>query len=362
MLLSLSYAILVTIRSLPRVMRCVFSLSIGAIVYCIKGTTPEHAYISLISLHCRTSGLSNDVLHFILRTIRRPYKLPSARGALGDLSKCDLQSITRDLHENGYHVFKQRLSAERCQQLIRLASTNEANLSPEVESLPQKAIFNPVKPVADAYKFDEEFLVNQPLFQELLADHSILSVVQSYLASAPVLSSFGLWWSTDANISSEAQRVLAQQYHFDMDKIKWLKIFIYLCDVTGDNGPHCFIKGSHRTGCQPYQLLKGGYTRISDTDIQKFYSDANQVEIKGLQGTIVAVDTRGFHKGKPILSGARLLLSLNYCSSQFGANLKCLPITNMESQEFVEVITKYPRIFSRLKIECDGNYQNRQAA
>ena len=45
-------------------------------------------------------------------------------------------------------------------------------------------------------------------------------------------------------ISAKSDKVdehAAQMFHFDMDRPKWLKFFIYINDVNEKNGPHFFI-------------------------------------------------------------------------------------------------------------------------
>ena len=46
-----------------------------------------------------------------------------------------------------------------------------------------------------------------------------------------------------------------QLYHFDLDEIKMVKI-LYLSDVEINDGPHCYIKGSHKLFSKPYSLMK----------------------------------------------------------------------------------------------------------
>jgi len=65
-------------------------------------------------------------------------------------------------------------------------------------------------------------------------------------------------------------------------------------------------------------LLERGYSRISDSDIIKFYSKDRFKEIKGEAGSIILGDTISWHKGKPIKKGTRLIFQLQFTSSLFG--------------------------------------------
>ena len=57
-----------------------------------------------------------------------------------------------------------------------------------------------------------------------------------------------MWWSTargkKPTIKSETTNKSAHFFHFDLDRPKWLKLFIYLSDVGNLNGPHIYIKNS----------------------------------------------------------------------------------------------------------------------
>jgi hypothetical protein len=109
-------------------------------------------------------------------------------------------------------------------------------------------------------------VIASPEVQALLCDWSILSVAQSYLRARPIADVMAFWWTTAFN--AQPSPAAAQYFHFDMDRIKWLKFFIYLTDVGPDAGPHAFIAGSHRTGGTPQSLLDRGYVRLPDGDVR----------------------------------------------------------------------------------------------
>ena len=65
-----------------------------------------------------------------------------------------------------------------------------------------------------------------------------------------------MWWSSKSNFNDPKS---AQEFHFDLDSIKWLKFFIYLTDVEANTGPHIYVKGTHNS---KKDLIKQGYVRI----------------------------------------------------------------------------------------------------
>ena len=121
---------------------------------------------------------------------------------------------------------------------------------------------------ADAvFDFRAEDLMRCPPLVDLIGDPSLLAIAQAYLGSRVVMDLVTMWWSTPGTgrPSSEA----AQLYHFDMDRLKFLKVFFLMTDVDEDTGPHCYVRGSHQR--KPKALLTDG--RKSDEDIEGHYGD-----------------------------------------------------------------------------------------
>jgi len=87
-----------------------------------------------------------------------------------------------------------------------------------------------------------------------------------------------------------------------------------LTDVTPKNGPHVYLKGSHR---KIPRLLRGD-GRKTDDAVRQAGLWENIVELTGPAGTIMAVDTIGLHKGKTPIAGDRLALENEFSTSLFG--------------------------------------------
>ena len=184
---------------------------------------------------------------------------------------------------------------------------------------PRVTVYDRANPQGLVYDFNSEDLINNPHIQALIADPSIFAVAQAYIGGAPVLDEVNMWWSVAGN--KQPDSAAAQLYHFDMDRIRWIKFFINLTDVTAENGPHCFIAGSQQTCGIPRHLLAKGYTRLSDEQVRREYPTDSFIEFAAPAGTILAEDTRGLHKGKPLIKGDRLMLEFEYSVSLFGASL-----------------------------------------
>src|SRR6267142_56298 len=220
-------------------LRSAARLVLGGIQHVTQGRTPDAAYQSLISLFCRTGGQSSDRLSQLIALANPPYKLPDARGVAGDFDAGALKAITEDLDAHGYHVFEHRLPSDLCDSLLKFASTNPCSVRASSgaggssKSLMVES-YDPGKLLGHRYEFSGHDIINNADVQRLMGDHSFVAVAQSYLRSKPVLDVMGMWWHTAFGEEPDAEA--AQFYHFDMDRIKWLKFFIYLTDVGPENG------------------------------------------------------------------------------------------------------------------------------
>jgi ectoine hydroxylase-related dioxygenase (phytanoyl-CoA dioxygenase family) len=173
---------------------------------------------------------------------------------------------------------------------------------------------------------------------------SFAVLAQDYLGSRPVLDVLTMWWHT--SFSHQPDSGAGQFFHFDLDRPKWLKFFIYLTDVKPENGPHAFVAGSHRTGALPERLLSKGYSRLSDQEVGAVFAAPDVLELTAPRGSIIAEDTRGLHKGKHVLSGDRLVLQLQFSNSLYGGSYPPSQMDGVISEELTSRIGMYPRLYS----------------
>lgn len=306
------------------------------------GVTPRRAQGGLVSLFCRTGGRSNDLLHRLAARHRPPLALTETRGVLGEMNEPQLQAIRTQLEQHGYHVFEQRLPADLCDRLLQFALTEPATVRAGGAS--ENRVYERHAPRGARYDFEEPALLREPAVQQLMADPSILAVAQAYLGCAPILDFVSMWWHTSWSDAPDAGA--GQLFHFDMDRIKWLKFFIYLTDVGPENGPHTFVAGSHRTSGIPRAILEKGQTRIEDDDVRRAYPADALVEFCAPRGTVIAEDTRGLHKGKHVRSGDRLVLQLELTDSLFGVHYP-EPQAFAAGPQLQKMARAYPGVYSR---------------
>ncbi|WP_280154586.1 phytanoyl-CoA dioxygenase family protein [Piscinibacter sp. XHJ-5] len=285
------------------------------------GATDPWAHQALIQLFCATGGRFNDFLSAAIRLRSRPLELANPVGVLGDLRGDAMRGRLGELRERGYATFRAALPPDMCERLMKFALETPAQVRrmdhEPLGQAPRMALFDPQRPLAVRYDYPPEALLDNADVQALLSDPSLLALAQAYLGTRPRADVLSMWWHTAFHAQPDSEA--AQFYHFDLDRIKWLKIFIYLTDVGPQDGPHSFIEGSHRTGGIPPSMLRRGYVRLSDEEVLGHYGQARQVEFAAPRGTVIVEDTRGLHKGKAVSGHSRLILQLQFSNSLFGA-------------------------------------------
>lgn len=138
---------------------------------------------------------------------------------------------------------------------------------------------------------------------EIANEPFILSAVSAYLGCKPTIDDILAWWS----LPRRPAPLEEQFFHRDQDSIRFVKLFIYLSNVGEDDGPHVFVRGSHRSNV----LLEGG-RRFTDDEVLSRVPAEDIVRFTGPFGTAFLEDTYGLHKGAMPTSGARLLLQVRY--------------------------------------------------
>lgn len=321
---------------------------IGFLVYLVSKKTYSFAYQSFVRLFCTTRGYSNDVLSWLIGLFKKPVKIVNADGVLGRMSDPALREpIVKDLRERGYHVFEKPLPDTLCEALLKFATTQPCKtrlMDGQKLGKPIDIVYHRGSPQAVRYDFNIQDLLQNSDIQTLLSDMSFASVAQDYLGARPVIDVMGMWWHT--NFSDEPDSEAAQYFHFDMDRPKWLKFFIYLTDVETTNGPHSFVAESHKTRGIPANILRKGYARLTDKEIAENFDKNNVIEFNAPRGTIIAEDTRGLHKGKHVSEGDRLVLQLQFSNSLFGGFYQKAKLGSQLSDELKNNVAHYPWLYT----------------
>jgi ectoine hydroxylase-related dioxygenase (phytanoyl-CoA dioxygenase family) len=317
---------------------------LGYYWYKVSGKTPWYSYLSLRKLFYSTNTQFNKRLSAKIASKNKGYGDLGSVGVLGKLTQEGVEAISAAIQRDGYFIFDAVLEDETIQRLIELSFRTKAKLTPAPKPGEEWAYFDRSNPIAIKYQFMEEDLAQNETVQSLMADESMLAVAQSFLKTKPILDLVSMWWSTA--ISRTASSEVAQLFHWDMERIKFIKFFFYLTDVDAETGPHCFVRESNNGF--PAAVRRDG--RVSDEDINTTYDKNKIVEIAGRKGTIIAVDTSGFHKGKNLAKGDRLLLQFEFSNSLFGVNCEYHTI-NSVSTSLRKAVSSFPYVYQRFKLK-----------
>jgi len=224
---------------------------------------------------------------------------------LGVIFNDNLNGLNNKLEKNGYVNFNETLPHELIKKIHDFALKTKTRMAPKYD---EKILFDKNNVESEIYRFDANDIANSTEIQELIMDPFLIDVARNYLKSEPIFDFPAMWWSTA--FLKEASGEAAQLYHFDLDRIKWLKIFFYITDVNENTGPHCYIEGSHLANTKPKEILKRGYARIPDEDLEKYYSKEKFKTICAPAGAIFAGYTKCLQKGTPLKENFRLVLKI----------------------------------------------------
>ena len=308
-------------------------LSWGWHRYEADGTTPALAYRAM-----RTAFLAPETA-FARIEERAEHERPrlDLAGPATGLVASGHDDILATLRRDGFAVLPDLLPAAECDDIEGTAKEAVCTLSGSTE----QARFDPGAPRSRRYDVPEEDLLACPAVQGLLADVSVLKLAQEYLGASPVQDLVAAWWSAPGGGSASAA---AQMYHFDLDRPRFLKLFVYLTDVDSETGPHAYVRGTHRDLPAAFREDR----RYDDDEVARSFG-ADIARIPGPRGTVFIADTRGLHKGEPVISGHRLVFQVELSSSLFGQTYT-RPVLRDPVPALADAMRRYPSVYRRFTV------------
>jgi hypothetical protein len=154
-----------------------------------------------------------------------------------------------------------------------------------------KSEFTTFEESVEKYKpsiFKIPYPAQSKTFSSIWLDEFLLGIISEYMGLAPKL----LEAYIRRNYPSEYKRT-NHYWHRDLNHpMHLLKVFIFFSDCSANNGPHEYIKGSHKN------LTINGKRFFEEKDIDSVYSPEHPNRIKSIvkAGTVVIEDTRGVHR------------------------------------------------------------------
>ena len=136
-------------------------------------------------------------------------------------------------------------------------------------------------------------------------DEKIIALVTDYFGCKPTITIIEAQWT---KTHPDAAQILFQDdmYHRDVEDFKFVKLFVYLSDVSKENGPHRYIRGSHRTAALTKRMP------IPNEMAENGCDPKDVITMTGKAGSGFVEDTWGLHRAVSIESGERLVLTITY--------------------------------------------------
>ena len=153
-------------------------------------------------------------------------------------------------------------------------------------------------------------LVNLPSVYDVVFDDEVVRLASAYFGCLPTLNNVQVRRSKATHLSEgqlpgNGQTTL---FHCDKDSPRFVKFFFYLDDVGTDNGPFTYVHGSH---IEKFTNWRSQYRR-SESEILSIYGKDRIKTLTGKVGDLILGNTNGFHKGKKVTEGERLLMTAYY--------------------------------------------------
>ena len=159
-----------------------------------------------------------------------------------------------------------------------------------------------------------EILKNKEI-TNFIINSEFSEIAEAYLHSKVICTNIHAWWSFPIKENIDLYDRSAQMYHRDIDWIRDFKIFIFATDVNKENGPFEYIQGTHK---RDLTRLSFADRRVGEKEIADAYPEREIIQAICKAGDVFAFDTRGFHRGAPLASGKRCVMSIDFTINRFG--------------------------------------------
>jgi hypothetical protein len=251
-----------------------------------------------------------------------------------------LRNIVINLNKKGFFLIKNFLKKEVTKNILKFLNTKKGFYYSDIFKSEKMFNLNLSKPKGTKFTYKANDLIESADIQNLLVSPAILSVAQNYLGCLPKIDILTAWWSFP---SKKADSNAAQYWHFDLDRPKWIKVFIFLTHCGNKNGPHKYIEKSHKHISS--DIRRKGYVRLIDEEVENYGRQKDVKVFTATQGSVLFEDTLGLHKGQTVENGSRLILQFQYSSALFGSRVEKIKLPKHQSENFMYYRDKYKEMF-----------------
>ena len=158
------------------------------------------------------------------------------------------------------------------------------------------------------YIISIEEVVKHPFILDFALSEDLIKIASNYLKTVPILYAVQLWQGKPNEIKAGSPC-----FHLDGLDTSCLRVYMYLNDVSDDNGPFSILPKPDSKIVLNKTKYSGGV--IADKEVYSLI-DCNLLNvIKGPKGTMLAGDTtQCFHYGSRIKKKERLVIIFTYAS------------------------------------------------
>lgn len=245
-----------------------------------------------------------ELIEFLLRNFYITCnKIVSSNSNNYKVNEVSVKAINKEINKKGYYVINDFLS-----------KTEADELKNELDYLLDNSSINIWR---DELKSDNRIFFANKInnkIKKILENESITLIKKSYTGNVNKKGSLSL---ASKLIFKENNLGSGGGWHRDTPYSRQFKAVIYLSDVGYESGPFTYIPYSHKKinsiKAVLMRVFKGGQYRYSDEEIEAYNNlfKTQPKEITGKAGTLILTDTKGIHRGAPILKGMRYVL-FNY--------------------------------------------------
>jgi hypothetical protein len=212
------------------------------------------------------------------------------------------RQLLGELHADGYVALGQVLTKDQCNEIHAYFADKVLTDRQDDRSTFTLAHVPPGTRLAE---FGLHDIVACPHILALANDSRLLELAERYIGCKPTISQLGVRWSFPAPPAPDRRSDL-QTFHRDSEDWRYFKVLVYLTDVGAGDGPHVYVRGTHRTRAPVRLKIQ------SDGEVSREYGAERLITAMGERGFAFAVDTAGVHKGAPPVDKPRLMLQIQY--------------------------------------------------
>tara|TARA_R100001015_G_C4631134_1_gene193402 strand:- start:1476 stop:2108 length:633 start_codon:yes stop_codon:yes gene_type:complete len=193
------------------------------------------------------------------------------------------ENILNHLREYGFVIIPEYWSSEKCKQALS-----------EFKKLPQQAFEGGQGgdlrcQHSNRYLSSSNEFLNDTFIQDIADNYSLCNRADRVVAGI-------------VKYNPDRQTDSGGGWHVDSESDAQLKSFMYLTDVTSENGPFVFVQKSRDL---VNKLEKHSNLRISEELVREHVNPEDVIEMTAPAGTCILADSTYLHRGKQIESGIR---------------------------------------------------------